>query len=267
MKTIQEIRRENARSLAAKAGGSAAFAERVDLSESRVSQLIGKNPTKSIGHNTARRIEQAFNVPEGWLDALNEDAGLGNAATAEPATAPRTATLSDLSNKGIEPKSRTATSALGAARPVIALHDEDDLPGLVRIKKVRLRLSAGIAGYAADPIDEDESPISFRAAWMARRGYNPDKLVAIEIRGQSMEPGLYDGDTVVINTADTLLRDGEVYAVNYEGEAVVKRLVREMGSWWLVSDSPDQRRFPRKQCAGDMCLIIGRVIHKQSERI
>ena len=132
---------------------------------------------------------------------------------------------------------------------------------------MRLRLSAGIAGYAADVIEEDESPISFRSAWLAKRGYSPERLVAIEIRGQSMEPGLYDGDTVVINTADTLLIDGEVYAVNYEGEAVVKRLVREMGSWWLVSDNPDQRRFPRKQCAGDMCIVLGRVVHKQSERI
>jgi phage repressor protein C with HTH and peptisase S24 domain len=155
----------------------------------------------------------------------------------------------------------------GIGRPVIPIHDEEDIPGLVRIKKVRLRLSAGIAGYATDLIEEDESPISFRSAWLAKRGFIPEKLVAIEIRGQSMEPGLYDGDTVVINTADTLLIDGEVYAVNYEGEAVVKRLVREMGSWWLVSDNPDQRRFPRKQCAGGMCIIIGRVIHKQSEKI
>lgn len=152
-------------------------------------------------------------------------------------------------------------------RAITALHDEADIPGIVRIKKVRLRLSAGIAGFATDPIEEEENPISFRSAWLDKRGYIADKLVAIEIRGQSMESGLYEGDTVVVNTADILPKDGEVYAVNYEGEAVVKRLVREMGSWWLVSDNPDQRRFPRKQCSGDMCIIIGRVIHKQSERI
>jgi phage repressor protein C with HTH and peptisase S24 domain len=82
-----------------------------------------------------------------------------------------------------------------------------------------------------------------------------------------MEPGLYDGDTVVINTADTKPADGEAFAINYEGELLIKRLVRDNGLWWLSSDNSDQRKFPRKQCAGDLCLIIGKIVHKQSERI
>lgn len=69
--TIEEIRRENARALASLAGGRGIFAEQVELSESRVSQLIGINPTKNIGRSTARRIEQAFNKPVGWLDVLH----------------------------------------------------------------------------------------------------------------------------------------------------------------------------------------------------
>lgn len=173
----------------------------------------------------------------------------------------------DWLNEGIEPKVRKSPHSINSARAIVALHDDEEAAGIIRIKKVLLRLSAGIAGFSTDPIEEDENPISFRSAWLDKRGYIADKLVAIEIRGQSMESGLYEGDTVVVNTADILPKDGEVYAVNYEGEAVVKRLVREMGSWWLVSDNPDQRRFPRKQCSGDMCIIIGRVIHKQSERI
>jgi phage repressor protein C with HTH and peptisase S24 domain len=71
----------------------------------------------------------------------------------------------------------------------------------------------------------------------------------------------------VINTADITPADGEVFAVNYEGEAVVKRMVRDAGEWWLSSDNPDQRRYSRKLCAGDACIIIGRIVHKQSERI
>jgi phage repressor protein C with HTH and peptisase S24 domain len=233
MATNDEIRRENLLLLIEESGTIGNLADKLERSSSQISQW--KNASKhsatgkarGMNDESARYIEERCGKPRGWLDERHHNIG----------------------------------------RPVIALHDEEDIPGLVRVKKVRLRLSAGIAGYAADVIEEDESPISFRSAWLAKRGYSPERLVAIEIRGQSMEPGLYDGDTVVINTADTLLIDGEVYAVNYEGEAVVKRLVREMGSWWLVSDNPDQRRFPRKQCAGDMCIVLGRVVHKQSERI
>lgn len=73
MTTIQEIRRINARELARRAGSDAAFADRVGISASRASQLIGKKPIKNIGHTTARRIESAFDEPAGWLDALHDE--------------------------------------------------------------------------------------------------------------------------------------------------------------------------------------------------
>lgn len=82
-----------------------------------------------------------------------------------------------------------------------------------------------------------------------------------------MEPALFAGDTVVINTADKVIKDGFVYAINYEGEDVVKRLMRDNGDWWLTSDSPDQRRYPRKLCRDGACIIIGKIVHKQSEHI
>jgi phage repressor protein C with HTH and peptisase S24 domain len=63
-----------------------------------------------------------------------------------------------------------------------------------------------------------------------------------------MEPGLYDGDTVVVNTEQVTPKDGVVFAVNYEGELVIKRLMRDAGQWWLRSDNADQRRYPRKTC-------------------
>jgi phage repressor protein C with HTH and peptisase S24 domain len=71
----------------------------------------------------------------------------------------------------------------------------------------------------------------------------------------------------VVNTADTRPVDGAVFAVNYEGEAVVKRLSRDAGSWWLASDNADQRRHHRKICRGDACILVGRIVRKESDRI
>lgn len=81
-----------------------------------------------------------------------------------------------------------------------------------------------------------------------------------------MVPSLYDGDLVVVNTADTKPRDGEVFAVNYEGELVIKRVRLDAGECWLDSDAADQLRFRPRRC-GDGCFILGRVVYKQSERI
>lgn len=69
--TNAEIRRENARWLAAQCGGPTLFADKLELSQSRVSQLIGQNPVKNIGTATARKIEEAFGKPMGWLDVPN----------------------------------------------------------------------------------------------------------------------------------------------------------------------------------------------------
>ena len=142
-----------------------------------------------------------------------------------------------------------------------------DNPEYVEIRKVKLRLSAGIAGFSIEQAEEDGTPITFRRDWLDKNGYFPEDLVAIKVRGDSMEPALFAGDTVVINAADKQPRDGSVYAVNYEGEDVVKRLHRDNGDWWLTSDSADQRRHPKKLCRGAACIIIGKIVHKQSDRI
>jgi plasmid maintenance system antidote protein VapI len=80
-----EIRRENARWLATQCGGSARFSEAIGASESRVSQLIGKAPSKNIGSATARKIEAAFGKTEGWLDQPNAWAAEENQPATEAA--------------------------------------------------------------------------------------------------------------------------------------------------------------------------------------
>lgn len=155
-----------------------------------------------------------------------------------------------------------------AAQPFLRVRPIDgDSPGVVQIRRVKLRLSAGISGFSVDPDHDAGGTFSLETDWISRHHYAPDDLLAIEVTGESMEPRLYRGDLVVVNTADKSPSDGQVYAVNYEGEAVVKRMTRDAGRWWLTSDNPDQRRYPRKLCDGAGCLIVGRVVLKKSENI
>lgn len=153
------------------------------------------------------------------------------------------------------------TSATG---PVpISLENNPEYPA---VRRVIFKLSAGASGFGVEYSDEEGPPIVFRRDWYDRNGYRPEKLLAVRVSNGSMEPGLYDGDTVIVNTDAAEPVDGAVFAVNYEGEMVVKRLVRDAGQWWLSSDNPDQRRYPRKVC-DEHCQLLGRIVHKQSERI
>ena len=143
---------------------------------------------------------------------------------------------------------------------------EPELVDFVPVRRCTLQLSAGITGFAIQYENHDQPPIYFRKDWLTGRGIRPESLVAVKVSGQSMEPGLFDGDMVVVHTADHIAVDGEVYAVNFEGELVIKRLKRDGGEWWLASDNADKSRYPDKRC-NDGVFLVGRVIHKQSERI
>jgi len=154
---------------------------------------------------------------------------------------------------------------LGNVLPVHAAANDD--ADFVQIEMVKLRLSAGITGFQTEPERRDGGTLGLRRSWIERHQLRPEHLIAILVKGESMEPSLYEDDIVIVNTLDTKPVDGAVYAFNYEGEAVVKRLARDAGQWWLTSDNPDQRRYHRKLCKGAECLVIGRVVRKESDRI
>lgn len=66
--TAASIRLTNLRALIKKAGGPTDAARKLDMEASQLSQIAGPNPVRNIGTALARRIEQAFHRPEGWLD-------------------------------------------------------------------------------------------------------------------------------------------------------------------------------------------------------
>lgn len=149
-----------------------------------------------------------------------------------------------------------------------APEDQPTAPGqeYVSVARVFIKASAGITGWTIEHIHGNGQPIFFRADWLSENGYKANKLYALKVTGASMEPGLHNGDLVVINTMDTEPKDGEVFVVNYEGEVVIKRMKRDAGQWFLSSDNADKTRYSDKLC-DEHAQVVGRVIYKQSERI
>lgn len=144
---------------------------------------------------------------------------------------------------------------------------DDSSKNYYQIPMVKLRLQAGMTGVQTEPEMLDGCTVSIRRTWADQEGFKPSNLVALRVRGESMEPSLHEDDIIIINLADTKLSDGSVYAINYEGEAIVKRLSRDAGEWWLMSDNPDQRKYHRKLCRGGECIVVGKVVRKESTRI
>lgn len=201
--------------------------------------------TASFGERAARRLERDYKMGAGYLDQPIEARAPGQAAVSN------------------DPKN--ILEMVPGARSVRAVEPDD--PSLTQIMKVKLTVQAGITGFQAEPEHYDGETQGVPTRWLLKEGLSRDALLAITVKGESMEPALYEGDVIVVNTRDTALMDGAVYVVNYEGEVVVKRLQRDAGQWWLTSDNADQRKYHRKHCKGAECILIGKVIRKESTHI
>jgi len=156
-----------------------------------------------------------------------------------------------------------STDQIDKLKPVQGL-DEGD-PTFVHIPKVRLLVSAGVSGFGVEPEPYDGATAPVPTEWLQRRQLRPERLLATRVRGRSMEPTFFEDDAVIINLDAITPIDGAVFVINYEGEDIIKRLMRDAGDWWLESDNPDKQRYPRKLCRGAECLILGRVVRSERE--
>ncbi|WP_198969025.1 S24 family peptidase [Xylophilus sp. ASV27] len=157
-----------------------------------------------------------------------------------------------------------------ASRPAAPDPGPEDEDGIVAVPIAALSLHAGKSGQATRHTDgaadgADTPQALFTQAWLRRRGYLSARLLALRVNDDSMRPSLHEADVVTVDTRQTEPMDGKVFAVNYEGACLVRRLVRDRGAWWLVADNP--LRFPRKQLSAPGAMLIGRAVHLDSETI
>ena len=84
-----------------------------------------------------------------------------------------------------------------------------------------------------------------------------EHLAATYVRGDSMEPTLYNGDTII---CDNLGYDGRsgVYVIQYQGMGFVKRLQKKDGVVAIISDNPSYKTMYESLESEDF-RVIGKV--------
>lgn len=87
-------------------------------------------------------------------------------------------------------------------------------------------------------VEDTYEILAFRADWLRRRGINPTSTHVLTARGDSMEPTVRDGDTLLVDTSINYVRDNAIYVVVFAGLTLVKRLqVLRDGSVMIKSDN------------------------------
>jgi hypothetical protein len=145
----------------------------------------------------------------------------------------------------------------------MAVRIGDDLD-TIPIRRVKLKLRAGIGGYETEPEMDDGGVLNMPRLVIEKNNFVPHMLLAIAVHGCSMEPMLFEDDIVVINTADRKPANRELFAVNFNGEACVKQLWQNAGQWFLRSLNPD---FGPVNVRSGQCDIVGRVVYQPGREL
>lgn len=120
-------------------------------------------------------------------------------------------------------------------------------------------IAAGIPIEAIEDI-VDQEEISEE---MLRHG----EYIALRVKGDSMEPKISDGDTVIIRIQDTI-ENGEIAAVYVNGNDVtLKRVHIEDNGLWLIGTNPAFTPifYTKKQCTELPVRILGKMVELRAK--
>ena len=146
----------------------------------------------------------------------------------------------------------------GQGKMVIAERDGSVIvPKYKSAPYVKARLCAGDGSFEVDETLRDYW--MFRADWLNRKG-SASHMILIDIHGNSMEPELKHGDTVMIDTSQKDILAGSISAVGIDDTIMVKRIEKHPGKLVLRSDNKEYEPIYLSLDQMDSFRIIGKLV-------
>jgi phage repressor protein C with HTH and peptisase S24 domain len=125
------------------------------------------------------------------------------------------------------------------------------------VPKVSARLCAGAGSFDTSAMVTET--MVFSKSWLKIKG-NPKEMVLMDILGDSMEPELKGGDTVLIDQSQTRMHAGAIYALGVEDSLLVKRIERYPNKIALVSTNPNYTPIFLQGDEIETLRILGRIL-------
>ncbi|OPX57145.1 hypothetical protein BTE48_00995 [Oceanospirillum multiglobuliferum] len=119
------------------------------------------------------------------------------------------------------------------------------------------------AGHGAFP-DAFETPtrkLAFRHKWLRFRGLHVKDLVLVFAKGDSMEPTISDNNTLLIDTSQRDLQDGNIYVIRTDGHLIVKRVQQLWNKGiLLISDNASYKEQQLSPEEVKELQVVGKVV-------
>jgi SOS-response transcriptional repressor LexA len=138
---------------------------------------------------------------------------------------------------------KTRAPGVDALQPVIdalgwkLMFPDEKLSEYELIPKTSARAGAGSSHLIED---ETEGLYAFRKDFLSSLRISKNSVL-LDVMGDSMEPTLRNGDTILIDRSDREVHDGLIYLVGFQQQLLVKRLFRDIAGLVLRSDNAAYR--------------------------
>lgn len=252
------------------------FFERL-LSRTDIATQMDLAKALGVNRSAVTQAKTRDAVPPKWILALSRRYGLApdwlefglgspqgqdkNAprALADPGCAPDAP--SPLAGKNtLRPGARSDSGAAGSRTAGIASLSREPRPSeedLVYVPKAAARLCAGGGSFEieAQPV----AAYPFPRWWLAKMG-SPSAMIFMDVVGESMEPGICNGDTVLVDQSCKRPDPRNVLAVALDDAIYLKRVERCGDGIRLHSDN---EQYADMELCGDeleQFHIIGKVV-------
>ena len=103
--------------------------------------------------------------------------------------------------------------------------------------------------------------LAFRRKWLRWRGFEEKELAIVWSKGDSMEPTIFNNDTLVVHLGRTRPVDGHIYVVRNDDQLWVKRLQVRPSAWLLLSDNSFYPPIEVPKDEQHTFEVIGQVVH------
>lgn len=130
----------------------------------------------------------------------------------------------------------------------------------VHVPQYSIEASAGSGALVeAEHVDQH---LAFRSEWLVKHGISQANLMALYARGDSMEPTIISGDSLVIDkSVNDVSSDGGIYVISYDGELYVKRVQKMLdGKVSVTSDNTNYSNLSIDKSDLVNLKVIGRVV-------
>ncbi|MCC2625393.1 MAG: hypothetical protein K0R14_1266 [Burkholderiales bacterium] len=94
-----------------------------------------------------------------------------------------------------------------------------------------------------------------------------NKLYGLIMDDESMQPTIKDGSKIIIDSSQTTLKDGKIYALSKNNEIFIRRVSRQLGGTGYIAQCDNEKYGKVEFKDGKDITVIGRVVYLLGQEI